>query len=140
MRLFSSRISLRCAAWHSLPGGEGALFDELPGDLVGTGRVDADEVTRRALGDFPTVWQLALGVVGCGVPDPGARQGAAGHGTGIGAVDGDHLAVVERDIGQKALVAGDQLPGLQGDRRSWGELLAVRVLTRARRGQQASGS
>ncbi|MNE45273.1 hypothetical protein D3C80_1395500 [compost metagenome] len=149
-------------------GGQRRLLDQLAGYLVGAGGVDADEVPRRALGDLPAVGQLALGIVGGGVPDPGARLGATGHGPGIGAVDGDLLAIVQQHVGQEALVAGDQQAGLQRGIENHGALSflncllfvslgeqpagwvakgmahqarssRVSALARARRGQQASG-
>ncbi|MNE24473.1 hypothetical protein D3C80_1177640 [compost metagenome] len=117
------------------------LLDQLPGDLVGPRRVDADEVTRRALGYLPAVGQLALGVVRGGVPDPGARIGTTRHGAGIGAVDGDGLTIGQLHIGEEALVAGDEQTGLQRGIEGHGVSSSLLVaLARARRGQQASGS
>ncbi|MOA31421.1 hypothetical protein D3C78_1525770 [compost metagenome] len=57
---------------------------------------------------FPAVGIFTFGVIRGGIPDGIARRGAAGHGTGIGAVQGEGFPFRGNDVRQKAFVTFNQ--------------------------------
>ena len=67
---------------------------------------DPDVVTELAW------WANNIGVTGG--PDGVARRGAAGHGAGIGAVQGQLASIRGHDVGEKPFVTFNQDGGLQG--------------------------
>lgn len=83
-------------------------------NFIGRSGVDAN-IGRADLYDVPIILQLAFRVVRCCDPDDRAFILHAHHGTCVGAMGGDDLAV-QVYVGQKPFVAFDQTAFLEGTR------------------------
>ena len=79
-------------------------------DPVGPACVDANQMAVH-VDQLPGVLQLACRVARRRQPDARPRFGQAEHGSRVGAVGDHHLAALQLDVGQKALVTAQQTAG-----------------------------
>ena len=102
-----------------IPGqfGQGSRENGFLSQGVGLGGQGADQLPV-GLHNLPGVFQLALGIIRGGQPDPEAGILDARHGSGIGAMCGHNRAIRQFGVGEKALVTLDQ-PGLDQFRREF---------------------